>query len=420
MKNHARGALGRVATAVAFGTAAIIAVSPEAAAQTNVERRMQELERELATLKKEVKDNADAQKKAATTAPAGTVQSGTKDVELKIYGHVNRAVLFADDGRNSDTLFVDNDYSASRAGFEGRAKISDEFSAGARIEVEIQESPSNVVNLTTEDDLGSQGGFAVRKVEFFIQHKDLGKITVGQSSEAHDGLAEIDHSGTDVFMGSLVDTFGGGIVFINKATNAATGPTMASVFSNFDGSREDLVRYDTPSIFGFVATVAAESDDRAGAALTWAGQIDGTKIAAGVGYQRVPDSAGTAVAVPRNDLIGSASVIHSSGISLTAAAGRRSMEETEGRDDPRYYYGKIGYLFKAFSFGTTAVSVDYYKGEHQAVNDDDSTAWGFGIVQKIDRAAMELYAGVRFYDYERPGIEFETIAAAMTGGRVKF
>ena len=417
----------RRAAQVALSAAALatlLGAAHPAAAQSAVERRVQELERELTALKQIVREQSktvrETQEMAKKAAPA-TARSGNSDVELKIYGQVNRAVLFADDGKNSDTLFVDNDMSSSRVGFEGKAKVSSNFSVGAKIEVEIQENPSNSANLTTEDDSGSQGGFAVRKVELALEDKRIGKLVLGQQSQAHDGAAEVDISGTGVFLGSLQDNFGGGIVFVNSTTGTKTGPTIATVFPNFDGSREDSIRYYTPEIAGFVASASAESDDRVGFSLEWAGKFAGIKGEAMLGYERIPDSAGTAVATPSNILVGSASFIHDSGISVTVASGRRELEEQAvSRDDLFYLYGKLGYTFSAFEFGKTSVGFDVYDGSNQAVNNDESRAYGVGLVQKVDKAALELYGGVRLFQYDSPTATFEDVVVGMTGARVKF
>ena len=403
---------------------AVVGISAPVAAQTNVDNRIQRLESELRALKDMLARQSEEVKEAkelARKAPSGgaIAKSGNENVSLKIYGQANRAVIVADDGTNDDVLFVDNDMSSSRVGFEGKARVTDTFSVGAKIEVEIESNPSNVANLTDEDDLGSDAGFATRKVEFSLADERLGKLTLGQTSEAHDGAAEVDVSGTEIVTGSLQDVFAGGIVFRNEATGAATGPTMATVFPNFDGSRDDALRYDTPEIYGFVGTAVAESDDRYGFALAWGGKFSGIKGEAMVAYQRVPDSFGTGAGTPTNTLVGSASFIHDSGISLTGAIGTRENEQTT-RDDTTYYYGKVGYQIMPFSFGSTSMSVDYYTAENTSANNDESSSWGLGFVQKVDDAALELYAGLRFYDYETSAAEFETISVGMMGGRVKF
>ena len=53
---------------------------------------------------------------------ATTVRKGNKKVSVTLYGQVNRAVLFWDDGAEKNIYVVDNNYESSRFGFKGSAK----------------------------------------------------------------------------------------------------------------------------------------------------------------------------------------------------------------------------------------------------------------------------------------------------------
>ena len=53
---------------------------------------------------------------------ATTVRKGNKKVSVTLYGQVNRAVLFWDDGAEKNAYVVDNNYESSRFGFKGSAK----------------------------------------------------------------------------------------------------------------------------------------------------------------------------------------------------------------------------------------------------------------------------------------------------------
>ena len=67
---------------------------------------------------------------------ATTARKGNKKVTVQLYGKVNRAVLFWDDGAEQNVYVVDNHYESSRFGFKGSAKIGGDWSAGYRLEVE--------------------------------------------------------------------------------------------------------------------------------------------------------------------------------------------------------------------------------------------------------------------------------------------
>jgi hypothetical protein len=92
-----------------------------------------------------------------------------------------------------------------------------------------------------------------------------------------------------------------------------------------------------------------------------------------------------------------------------------------GRFDSSFWYGKIGYLANFLTdWGKTGVAADYFSGDDQGANNDDGDAYGFFVVQHLDKVATELYAGVRVYDLDRPGVTFDDIVAALAGARIKF
>src|SRR5690349_21266591 len=67
---------------------------------------------------------------------ATTVRKGNKKVSVQIYGKVNYATMWWDDGSESNTYVVNNYNESTRTGIKGSAKISDDWSAGYRLEWE--------------------------------------------------------------------------------------------------------------------------------------------------------------------------------------------------------------------------------------------------------------------------------------------
>ena len=61
---------------------------------------------------------------------ATTARKGNRKVSLEISGHVNEAVLWWDDGAESNAYVVTNDNQRSRFRFKGKAKIDKEWEAG--------------------------------------------------------------------------------------------------------------------------------------------------------------------------------------------------------------------------------------------------------------------------------------------------
>ena len=83
---------------------------------------------------------------------ATTARKGNKKVSVQIYGKVNRALMFWDDGGEQNVYSVDNYNESSRTGFKGNAKISDDWSAGYRLEWEYRMAASSRVNQFDDDN----------------------------------------------------------------------------------------------------------------------------------------------------------------------------------------------------------------------------------------------------------------------------
>ncbi len=420
---------GRGGYAALAGAALTLAAGlpNQAAAQSGqmLQGKIEQMERELQAMKAQMQEMQKERERtipeshaAQETRPKDMAHSGNDNISLKIYGQVNREVMYGDDGNTSDVLFTDNNVSSSRFGFEGKGKVSSTFGVGAKIEAEVESNASDKIMLDRTETFAGDVNVAIRKVEFWIEDSNLGRLTLGQGSVATDDVALVDLSGTELAVFNEQEDFGGAFAFRNSVTGAG-GPNVKTVFTDLDGSRDDRIRYDTPKIGGFVGSVALQSNDRPTFALTWGGAFPDFKAAAAIGYAHNPSSAtGTGVRGV-DDVVGSVSFLHSSGLNATFGAGVRDKGVT-GLNDFTYWYGKLGYLFQGFSFGRTAIAIDYTSSSDAAVNGDDGEGFGLGIVQKVDAAALELYASVHFMSYDQPAANFRDITVATTGGRVKF
>src|SRR5213596_218225 len=67
---------------------------------------------------------------------ATTARKGNKKVSVEVYGKVNQAVMWWDDGAEKNTYVIENGYNSTRFGFRGKAKINADWSGGYRLEFE--------------------------------------------------------------------------------------------------------------------------------------------------------------------------------------------------------------------------------------------------------------------------------------------
>src|SRR6476469_7514631 len=112
---------------------------------------------------------------------ATTGRKGNKKVSVTLYGQVNRAALFWDDGAEQNTYVVDNNYESSRFGFKGSAKTGfGDWVGGYRLEVEP--TGANSARLDQFDDNNaddSNGPLFVRHSFMYLSSKKYGEVRLG-------------------------------------------------------------------------------------------------------------------------------------------------------------------------------------------------------------------------------------------------
>ncbi len=381
---------------------------------------------------------------------ATTARKGNRKVSLTVYGSVNQAVMFWDDATERNTYVVNNKTATTHFGFEGSATIDPEWRAGYLIEIEAGSANSDFVD--QGEIINSLGntvrGFGddsqrlvVRHSNWWLESKRLGRVSVGQQSNATDNIAEMDLSRTSVVSLSSVETWNEGF-FLRSADNSSgvvvpglvfVGTLGAAQFSimgdlwrgNLDGGRGNFVRYDSPVLNGFILSASWGEDDDYAVGLRYAGSFNGVSVKAGIGYQngKTIDSdalpallAGGTNAIPdHEEVVGSLSVLHEpTGLFATVASGSRNWLESPFVDgvllDEKYVYVKAGVLRKWLPLGQTAIYGEYYRMWDNGINvltgplvrsnnlfNETAETLGVGLVQHVDAAAMELYLSYRHY-----------------------
>lgn len=385
---------------------------------------------------------------------ATTARKGNRKVKLEVSGHVNEAIMFWDDGSESNAYVVTNDNARSRFRFKGEAKINEDWKAGYLLELGVRTANSK---RSTQDDALGEGNRALdlRHSTWFLDSKKFGKVWVGLTGGASEGVTEVNQAATkDIAKYSDIEDSGLGLnLRINGVNNLSTSNGLPAEISwrrlirgggdqPGEGRRYNLVRYDTPEFFGFTATVNWGADDTWETGLKYKGEIGDFKLAAAIAYgENTNDSAegfqcvgnnvnGTnppVAGIPDTDceqLGGSVSVMHApTGIYVNFGAGYLK-DNTIGIDpgavairpfvDDRseFYAGEVGIEQKWNALGKTTIFGQYYRnnggsqdrnfGNGFAGNGDivesELTSWGAGVIQGIDAAAMHVYLTYRHYE----------------------
>ena len=365
----------------------------------------------------------EAQKKSARKTILGEpliVQSGSKKTSLEVSGHISRTVVYADDGHRGRLFHADNGNSKSRVRFVANGELTEDVTAGAKLEVEIPTHDTLNFDIDTKAD--NRVPFRARVADVWMDSKRFGRLTLGHGPTASDGTSEVDLSGTKILaLGGSAEFMVGGLRYREKEKLLgilSQGPRIRESYSGKDGlARRNRARYDSPKFMGF--QLSASHADRQGSdehandvALRFAHELSsGAKFQSAIAYANITNDS--------DQINGSASMLFSNGISLTGAGGY-CFNAVMGRKKSYSVLGKLGYQFKLLPYGLTALAADYGFAKSIHMNDDRSHVYGFFLVQNFDSIATEFYTGIRIHRLIRSGSRFRRILAVMTGFKTKF
>ena len=383
---------------------------------------------------------------------ATTVRKGNRKVSLKISGQVTKTLLIWDDGDESDIYVVDNTNSGTRFRFTGSAAIRPGWSAGYYLEWESGSARSASAD-QVDNNRGSTNQLGLRHAVWWIKSDKLGSLWVGQHSTATDNLYLLSLGGAGIAATGDIGLTTGGFQLRTSGVAGNAGLTtqrIGAYVPSFDQPRADIVRYDSPSIAGCVLSASWGENDLWDVAARCKKELNSIKILFGIGYIERRDegaaSLGVTTALTRVDnstFIVSGSILHDpSGLYLTAWYGSREFANgsflvganpclvnavnPNGCADYEAFYIQGGIYRRWNDLGKTSIYIDYenfddtnvgrsaagFASGNAVIVSSETDVWGVGIVQKVDAAAMELYA-----DYKHIEVDVTTDAAAG-GARV--
>jgi predicted porin len=401
---------------------------------------------------------------------ATTARKGNRKVKLEIYGQVNQAVMFWDDGFESNAYAVTNDASRSRFGFKGGAKINNDWSANFKIEIGVRSSNSKRV--TQVDPQGLVNNLDLRHTWWNLKSKTYGTFQVGTTPFASEEITEANLGGTNsVGKYSDVEDSGLGMRFRNSAGGLSAVQWYRLLKHTGDqageGDRRDGILYISPEFAGFTVSAAWGTDDGWDTALRYEGEFNGIKIEAGIAYGENTTNAATddaanfactdtQLGAHCRQFGGSISVMHEpTGIYANFAAGKFEDEDVAfanvaAQKDSTFWAGEVGIHKKWIEIGPTTFFAQYYSNDGgsntrqvvaggDAINsfgaveariyDSELEMFGLGIAQDLSKASMKLYALYRHYEADisltngtlvQDSRPLEDLDILMTGAIIKF
>jgi hypothetical protein len=390
---------------------------------------------------------------------ATTARKGNRRVSLTISGQVSTAVMAWDSGDapnednfdSSDVYVVDGTYNGGTfVSFTGSARINPNVSAGFQVVLgmDVGARSHQVNQLDDDGQVGGRGGtdndIVMTLSNWYLDHKQLGRLTVGRINTSTAGITTIDLGGAGVVANASIGYWNRGFHFIsnnNAFTGTGGGWSQMLGGNSVNGSslsRANAVQYSTPNVGGFQASASWGEDDVSDIALRYAGEFGGFRIAAGIGY--ISNSSGVGEVIDDHlpgdgpsQVKGSASILHvSSGLFLTGAFV--DQEGNDGGVNSQLWYVQGGISKNWTGLGKTVIYGEYANVESEDIflvgvgdgnefeRDASADMWGLGVVQHVDAAAMELYLSYRNYSAEcsvciGPGKDF---SAVLGGARIRF
>lgn len=362
---------------------------------------------------------ADLEERVATLE-ATTARKGNRKVSLTISGHINETLTIWDDGVDSDAYVATNTDADSRFRFAGNAKINSDWSAGYLIELGLSTANNHTVT-QANDDAGS--GLYIRKSEMYIKSESLGQITWGQGSPATDDLAFYGQVGLSAAV-FQPDAYAGRGLLFNRANNTATAVSVGTLASGWDTARDNRIRYDTPTIAGFVLSASWGEDDFYDVSLKYAGEIGEFKVKGAVGYAVDDDDQAVGNGTAES-LILTGGIMHAP-TGLFVHAMYRDYDYDTARPSSDAWQVQAGIKQKWNTLGATTLF-----GAYEEFDDSGATVAGvssslertsLGIVQDIDAAAMSLYVTYDHYEGEisTEATGLQDIDVVTVGGIIKF
>ncbi|MGQ0457904.1 MAG: porin [Hyphomicrobium sp.] len=382
---------------------------------------------------------------------ATTARKGNRKVALTISGYVAQEITAWDDGGERNAyLHGLGPTQATHVKFNGQAQISPGWTAGYLLRIQnLADDPfgrnaaTGLALNQNNDDFGQ--GLNVQMSYWYVQSKDLGKLSMGRMAHAAKSAAMFtDQSGTQLFdnytflsgFPQFIIRSGGDLspAGLTWGQLAFCHAQAVALGGDCNGIVMNGVRYDTPAFKGFTASASWGEDDFWEVALRYTGEISGFKVLVGAGYSELKDENTTGPSVSGkkdSDVFQVGGYVQhlATGLFVHAAYGLEDNNDTiintaggpRVAQDSDHWYVKSGVRQKWTPFGATIVYGHYGEYLDQlgpaalGLGATDSTfrRFGGGVAQEIDAASMTLYLKYDHYEGDVSGAALSATVADL-------
>jgi hypothetical protein len=371
------------------------------------------------------------------------VRKGNRKVSVELSGQVNRAIVAWNDGAASDAYIVDNENSNTRFRMKGTGQFSEGWKGGFLIEIGVNDTNSSKVTQWDDNAPGEDFGMLnVRQANVFIDSAKFGRVTIGQGSGATDDLGYINLGGSLSDAGEYYNN-SFSLRGTDGSKSAVVWSTIVGSTNLFDSARGDYVRYDTPSLYGFILSAAWGDNDVWDIAMRYQKEWNSLRVAGGIGYyyngsqtdcRNLNTGCPTALysTTKREKVVGSGSVMHvPTGIYVSGAfasvntydPSNLQIAPTKKEFESFAWYIQGGITKRFMEVGATTVYGEYanyddigagyrFDAANTYIASSNVDRFGFGVTQAFDGAALEVY--VQYHHYSP-----EVATATYSDGQVR-
>lgn len=347
--------------------------------------------------------------------------AATNPAPLNLYGQVHKALVALDDGQSTEFAVVDNSVASTRIGLKGQKDINSAFTASFLLEMQVQDNPgflmtqnTTVGSSPTPVNQNSPASFQTRHARVGLGIP-FGTFFLGRQSMATDGVAEQDLAGVGYMMYSLTTDLAAGYRYRDLAGNLQE--SIGTLSTNLDGVRANAVGFHTIKCNGLQGRFSVAQGGDADAALFYSKSLKDVTLRAAGGLQWQNDASSAATNTVDYTLSGSVSARHTSGLGVTLAAGRQTLQNAvSGAQSPQFGYVKLGYSQEGYAF-----AVDYSQSddiERDNVSDESAV---FGLGGQLNLTQSTVLTGMyRQFSAQKAGQDYEPINLFALGMLVRF
>jgi len=358
------------------------------------------------------------------SSPAVAGLANGNDNGVVISGSLNRAMQYVDNGKANRWANVDGGTDNSRLRILVSGQLTESVKVGGTWEANLPLSQSQGATTSTIDNTsgnitdGADSAFSLRKSEIKFTHATMGSFSIGQGTTSTDNKISMDSTVSS----NAGMSHGGAMMVYDKTGDTQTTKTGGAQFVSYFGSRADRLRYDTPNIGGFGASVSIGDSNFVDMGITYGAAYGDTTVAASFAGTRLeqPGPGG-----PDTQMGVSIGAKHASGLSGAAWYGEEqgvtsvaSAQTIEGNA----FGVEAGYTTTSMSsLGATSINVVYTESEEATADLYKAELIGIHTRQKLP-AGVDLYASyeVSSFDDGSATTSLDDISVFLIGTRLSF